>query len=90
VGAQRRTARGHDSNALLTRSQLRHRRCRRGNRLCRAEPGRTVILELDDDDDIDDIYHEQPPGTSATYELLIDGLLWQSGPHELADGFGVR
>ncbi len=74
VSAYRRTARGHDSNALPTRRQLRHRRCRRGNHLCRAEPGRTVILEFDDDDDTNDIHHEQRPGTSATYGLLIDVL----------------
>jgi hypothetical protein len=65
---------GSDPNALSTRRQLRHRRCRRGNHLCRAEPGRTVILEFDDDDDTDDIHHEQRPGTSATYGLLIDVL----------------
>ena len=44
----------------------------------RAEPGRTVILELDDDDDTNDIHHEQRPGTSATYGLLIDGPHRQS------------
>ncbi len=37
-----------------------------------AEPGRTVILEFDDDDDTDHIHHELRPAASAAYGLLID------------------